>query len=41
MKKILSKVKLVLIGAISIVMLSGCSEAVYHLMRGYSSIGGY
>ena len=38
MKKKLSKIKLILVGAITTVIFSGCSESVYHLMRALQGV---
>ena len=38
MKKLLSKWKIVLIGATTVVMLSGCSDVIYNLMRAYQGV---
>jgi len=35
MRRLLSKFKLLLIGVVSMVVFSGCSPAVYQLMRAY------
>lgn len=38
MKILLSKWKIVLIGATTVVVFSGCSEVIYNLMRVYQGV---